>query len=157
MKATMLRVNDTNSSRSSIHRSVRSGQTTVEFALILIVLLALLYGILEVSRMVFINSEVGNAAREAAQYVSLHATEPGVVADATAKARAKITWADPTQLQISIPSFTPCSFCQVTVTATYSWHSVVNFVPDVQHFTLRPLGPISLTSTSTRLIENGSN
>jgi Flp pilus assembly protein TadG len=155
-------VNSINEIRAETHKVARPrsrrGQATVEFALVLLVLLALLYGILEVSRLVFINADVQNAAREAAQYVSLHATDPTVVADAKAKARSKITWADPNQVDFTA-SFPDglCTFCKATVIATYSWTSIVNFVPDVQNFALRPLGPIRLDSTSTVLIENGNN
>src|SRR5438132_8229314 len=51
------------------------GQATVEFAFVLIVLLAMLYGILEISRLMLINAELENGAREAAHYLSRH---PGV-------------------------------------------------------------------------------
>lgn len=135
----------------------KRGQATVEFALILVILLALLYGILEISRMVFINAELGNSAREAAQYISLHATDPNVVADAQAQARTKLSWADPASVQFDIPAFTPCSFCKAEVNVSYTWTSLANIVPDMQQFTLRPLGPITLNSTTTILIENGSN
>jgi Flp pilus assembly protein TadG len=143
--------------RVGAQRPTSRGQSTVEFALVLVILLALLYGILEVSRMVFINSDLGNAAGEAAQYISLHATDVDVVTKATAEARSKITWADPSQVTVSIPAFTPCSFCKASVTVSYNWQSLINFVPDMQHFTLTPLGPVNLNSTSTVLIVNGSN
>src|SRR5437016_3151371 len=50
----------------------RHGQVTVEFALVLVVLLAVLYGIIEISRLMLINGEIQNAAREGAHYVALH-------------------------------------------------------------------------------------
>jgi hypothetical protein len=48
------------------------GQSTVEFALAALLLLLLLLGILEVSRLVFAASSVGNGAREGAHYAALH-------------------------------------------------------------------------------------
>src|SRR5688500_20180643 len=48
-----------------------NGQAIVEFALALPILLALLVGILEVGRMLFIHSSVTNASREASRYASV--------------------------------------------------------------------------------------
>src|SRR5947209_20051521 len=48
------------------------GQATVEFALLMVVLFALLYGILEIGRLLFINAELDNAAREGVHYASRH-------------------------------------------------------------------------------------
>jgi len=45
-------------------------QAIVEFAITLPILMALLVGILEVGRMVFIYSAVNNASREASRYAS---------------------------------------------------------------------------------------
>ena len=42
----------------------RRGQATVEFALIVVILFTMLYGILEMSRLLFINAELENTARE---------------------------------------------------------------------------------------------
>src|SRR4026208_348401 len=46
------------------------GQAIVEFAIALPILMALLVGILEVGRMIFIYSAVTNASREAVRYAS---------------------------------------------------------------------------------------
>src|SRR3972149_1374155 len=46
------------------------GQAIVEFAIALPILMALLVGILEVARMIFIYSAVTNASREAVRYAS---------------------------------------------------------------------------------------
>ena len=56
----------------------RPGQAAVEFALVFIVLVAVIYGILEISRLIFINAELQNAAREASRYAARH---PFVSAD----------------------------------------------------------------------------
>lgn len=145
-------------------RSVKKGQAAVEFALVLIVLLALLYGILEVGRLFFINAEVENAAREGAHYAALH---PGVTADYLRQnvIGPKLTLIDvnSSDLVINDPCFLYASSCSdragvgpfypVKVTVSYTWRSLVNFVPDVNTLTLKPLGPVTITAESTRLIE----
>ena len=50
----------------------RKGQSTVEFALVAFILVAMLYGIIKVSRLIYINAAVDNGAREGAHYASLN-------------------------------------------------------------------------------------
>jgi hypothetical protein len=142
----------------------RKGQATVEFALVLIVLLAMLYGIMEVGRLFFINAEVENAAREGAHYAALH---PGVTADYLRQniigPKLTLIDKDSSDLVISDPCFLNASSCSdragvgpfypVKITVTYTWTSLVNIVPDMSTLTLKPLGPIAITAESTRLIE----
>src|SRR5436190_22119522 len=52
------------------HRTRPRGQAIVEFAIVLPVLLAMLFGVLEFGRMIFIYSAVTNASREAARFGS---------------------------------------------------------------------------------------
>src|SRR6478736_4428528 len=61
--------------RNNDSQQPKKGQATVEFALILIVLLAVLYGIIEISRLLLVNAELQNAAREGEHFAALH---PGV-------------------------------------------------------------------------------
>src|SRR5215210_6677124 len=53
-----------------VHRTGNPGQAIVEFAIVLPILLVMLFGILEVGRMIFIYSAVTNASREASRYGS---------------------------------------------------------------------------------------
>src|SRR5437868_9412268 len=53
------------------------GQAAVEFALVAIILMALLYGIIEISRLLLINAEIENAAREGVHYLALHPDTSG--------------------------------------------------------------------------------
>lgn len=53
------------------------GQATVEFALVLPLLLLVVYGLIEVGRAVFIYSSVTNASREASRYGSAYGFIPG--------------------------------------------------------------------------------
>ena len=133
----------------------RAGQAAVEFALVMVIFLVLVWGIIEVSRVVFINSEIGNAAREATQYLSLNsnwggnvsATATAVVATAQARAKQKLAMADRDLAVVTVPTYSRCPFCVVTVTITYPWSPLVR---------IPALPDIMLESTATKLIENGT-
>ena len=57
----------------STHPSARQrGQATIEFAMGMLVLFMMLFGILEVSHLVFTVSDLSNGAREGAHYAALH-------------------------------------------------------------------------------------
>jgi hypothetical protein len=141
----------------------KKGQATVELALVLIVLLALLYGVLEVSRLFLINAEIDNAAREASHFAALH---PGVdvnyLRDNVIGPKLAAVDKDSPDLVISkcFPKAPSCGnnagvgpFYPVTISVTYNWRSLVNFVPDISTLTLNPLGPLALSTQSTSLIE----
>lgn len=132
-------------------RTTRRGQGTVEMALVMVLLLALVYGILEISRLILINSEIESAAREGAQFASLR---PNDVAGIEARARSRLFLADPSAVTIVGPTFPRgglCISCPVEVSVTYQWRALVPFVP--QDGTLLGIGPIDLSSKSTKLIE----
>jgi Flp pilus assembly protein TadG len=138
--------------------SVR-GQATVEFALVMIVLLAMLYGIMEVGRLFFINAEVENAAREGAHYAALH---PEVTTNYLRQniISPKLTLIDANDLNISkcflitpgCPAAGVGPFYPVQITVTYSWTSLVNFVTDMSTLILKPIGRVLITAESTRII-----
>lgn len=140
-------------------RSARAarGQAAVEFALVAVVLMALIYGIMEISRLLLINAELENAVREGVHYAALHP-------DSATAAYLKTTVMGPhlTLIDVNSPNFVVNAptfpngvgpYYPVEVTASYSYTSLINFMPDVTRFTLRPLGPILLQATSTKLIE----
>jgi Flp pilus assembly protein TadG len=54
------------------HLAARRGQTLVEFAMVLPVLMIMLVGTLDLGRVVLANDTVGAAAREAARYAVVH-------------------------------------------------------------------------------------
>jgi len=137
-------------------RRTRPGQATVELALILLVLFSMVYGIMEISRLLFINAELENAAREGVHYASRHPTASA--SDLRDKAIGPVL----SLIDKQSPDFVVGApylprglgpYYPVQVTVTYTWTSIINFVPDPSTPTLRPLGPLLLTATSTRLIE----
>jgi hypothetical protein len=128
-----------NSAKRQLRRV--KGQASVEFALIALVLLAILFGILEGGRLMLINSSVENGAREGAHYLALNPRAD--VEDLCEAILPKMPLVDKEHLTISRdePS---CAFCPVTVQVTYRWHSFVGILN---------LGPIELKATSTKLLE----
>ncbi len=131
-----------------------SGQAAVEFALVLVVLLAVLYGILEISRLLLINAEVENAAREGVRYAALHpgATLPSIMDNAVAPRLALIK-ANDLRLTSTSPMGTAGQYSPIQMRAVYTWTSMVNFMPDMRTLTLRPLGPLKLEASSMALTE----
>ena len=123
----------------------------MEFGLVFLVLMAILLGVLEVSRLFFINTEIENGAREGAQYASLH---PGVsAATLNTAVNSRLALADPAMVTITGPIYAPvpgqrCTFCRVSVVVSYQWQSLVPLVN---------IGPLTLVYTSTKLIENAGN
>ncbi len=71
------------------------GQTLVEFALVLPVFLLLLFGLLDVGRMVFTNSTLSQAAREGARLAAAEAAWIGVPGSACVSDPGHITAARP--------------------------------------------------------------
>jgi len=127
------------------------GQATVEFALILFVLMSLVYGILEVSRLVFIGAEINNASREAAQFVAFHqGANAAYLRDSVVG--PKLFLANRAIVVVEGPVYTRggdiCQFCPVQVTVSYEWTTLVS---------LLNLGPVTLRSTTTKLIESVGN
>lgn len=54
------------------------GQALVELVLVLPIFLALLFGIIDLGRVIWANDSVANAAREGSRWASVHAGTPGV-------------------------------------------------------------------------------
>ena len=114
--------------------------------------MALIFGTLEVSRLVFINAEIDNAAREGARYASL---SPGVTNESLGHAMAsKLVLTNLSDVTITGPIYLPdppgqrCTYCQVSVTLSYQWRTALSFLN---------IGPITLQSTATTLIEVAGN
>lgn len=125
----------------------RNGQATVEFALVLFFLLALIFGILEVSRLIFINAAVDNGAREGAHYAALN--PPGTSRYSEEGLRnavlSKMTLVESSNVNITLQTGNICDFCPITATVSYGWTTLVPILN---------LSPINLNSTSVKLIEN---
>ena len=94
----------------------QAGQSLVEFALGLLVLVLVVMGIIDFSRMVFARNAVTNAAREAARYVSLH---PGATqAEVQNVAKGLIAGLDGNEVHVSV-TWPDTKTVQVEVTYTF--------------------------------------
>ena len=119
------------------------GQAAVEFALTALILFFILFGIIEVGRLVLSVSDVNNAAREGAHYLALNPR--ATVAQVLTQTRSTLVLIDPSSIQpgnlgidcnscgyaddcaIS-PAPTPCtdySYQPESVALTYTWTSLV--------------------------------
>ena len=135
------------------------GQAAVEFALVAIVLLALLYGIIEISRLLLINAELENAAREGAHYAALHPDVSGTTLRTTVMA-PRLTLINPnsSDFRVDNPSFPNGgigAYFPVHISVAYTYTSLISIMPDMSTLSLKPLGPLPMGAASTRLIENG--
>src|SRR5688500_15640121 len=109
------------------------GQSAVEFALIASVLFLFIYGIMEVGRLMFINSAVENGAQEGARYASanpsLAIANPRPNPDALRTAVvSRMALVDGNQVAINVQAGPICDFCPITVTVSYPWQTLVSMV-----------------------------
>ncbi len=109
----------------------RCGQATVEFALVAGILFLMLFGILEVARLVFTISDLNNSTREGAYYAALHPET--TVAQLRQSIGAKMIMAAPADVQIGLdcptcsgpsaclpPACTTALYQPLTVTMGYT-------------------------------------
>jgi Flp pilus assembly protein TadG len=132
----------------------KNGQTLVEWALVLPVLLLMILGVMDLGRAVYYNSVVYNAAREGARYGIIHPCDNGGVesevgkrAVATTISTISITWntdlkPDPKQDPNKCDDSTKPYPKSITLVVTSNFAPVTPFV-----------GPVTLSSTSTMRVE----
>jgi len=104
------------------------GQTLVEFALILPILLLMLIGIFDFGRAVFIYNAISNGAREGARYGIIHPTD---VAEIEARAVAQTALIDLGDPNLTITVETPDGTGRgdpLTVTMQYDFYAVTPFL-----------------------------
>ena len=96
----------------------QAGQSLIEFAIIVVVLMLIVVGIIDFSRAVYARNVIANAAREAARY---GATQPQDTAGIYQKARAVMAGLDGDQLVVAV---TYPGVEQIQVDVTYTFHPV---------------------------------
>lgn len=139
-------------------RSRADGQSLVEFALVLPILLLMFMGILDFGRAVFAYNSLSNAAREGARVAIVDQTvEGGVPKGATEAANQAIGLgldpSDPSDVQVSylLPDLsgacaTRALGCVAEVTVNYEYTAIT---PIIGSF----IGPIDLSATTQLPIE----
>jgi Flp pilus assembly protein TadG len=119
------------------------GQSLVEFALVVPLLLLLVIGIAEFGRAWMTKNILTGAAREA---VRVMAVQTGNVTTATARADNILNSAGITTATVSVID-APSSFEAVSVTVTYNFPVVIaGFIPGLDNATI----PLSSTTTMRR-------
>ncbi len=116
------------------------GQATVEFAMVIGLLLLLLFGIIDFSRLVFNYATMSNGVREAARYAVVHPGGPE--ADIIARAQQRIVLIGSTAtVTVDTPGYDEdeqpnepyCShYCPVTVTARSTFNAWTPIIPAFQ-------------------------
>ena len=123
----------------------RKGQSLVEFALVVPLLLLLVIGIAELGRAWMAKNILTGAAREAVRVLAVP-DPPGGVSSATTRATQILTSAGITTASLSIVDAT-APFGDVTVTVTYDFPIVIaGFIPGLDNTTF----PLSSTTTMRR-------
>jgi len=119
----------------SASRGREKGQTTVEFALVISLLLLLLFGIIDFSRLIFAYATMSNGVREGARYAIVH---PGAEheADIIAKAHQMMVLLGGTaEVTVDFPDADReggpyCSHsCRVVVGATSTFDAWTPIIP----------------------------
>lgn len=120
------------------------GQSLVEFALVLPVLLIILMGIFDFGRAIFAYNAVSNAAREGMRVAIVNQNAAAIEAEAL----AATTGMDPTQITVT---FTPCTGattlgCMVKVRVAYNWSAITPIIGTV-------VGPRELATEAAMVVE----
>jgi len=144
------------------------GQALVEFAMITIILLALVFGVIEISRIMLCYTTVANAARVGARYAITNSSIPGATVNLTGvnaikanirtvvknfAAAGTVTLSD-SDITPNFPNGGPCTSTSTSCTGTIPGNLVsvtVTYHYDPL-FTYFSLGTINLTSTSQGVI-----
>ncbi len=129
----------------------KRGQSLVELALLLPVMLILAVGTLDLGRGIYYYSSVYNAAREGARYGIVHQqpynTIPIDYPGIEAAARAKAVGLDQSELEVELPTI---NGNLLSVTVNYDFYLIT---PIAKFVTTCGCDYMTLSSTSTMLIE----
>ena len=125
-------------------RSSEAGQSLVEFALIVTVLILIVVGIFEFGRAVEAYTEISNGAREGARYASVHPGwgAPPDLEGAKTAALAKVALTGDAEVEANVSADEKV----VTVTLRYGFQPAVPLIWGSG-------GVITLTSSSTMRVE----
>jgi len=103
------------------HRKAEKGQSLLEFALIVPILLIILAGVLDLGRLYYAYVSVTDAAAEGASYAAIHpqANERAEVLQRAQEASGALVQIDPTMVQVDCPAV--AAGAPITVTVSYSF------------------------------------
>lgn len=103
------------------HKKAEKGQSLLEFALIVPILLIILAGVLDLGRLYYTYVAVTDAAAEGASYAAIHpqANERAEVLQRAQEASGALVQIDPTMVQVDCPAV--AAGAPITVTVSYSF------------------------------------
>ena len=138
------------SRRRGIGRAAR-GQSLVEFALIIPILLLMLMGILDLGRAVAAYNSVSNAARSAARVAVVNQDEAAIDEAAMEEAFGLDLAADDIDFNPNVNGDDPCllQVCQVEVAVEYEYLAATPIIGNI-------VGPITVRSVARLPIERVS-
>ena len=122
------------------------GQSLVEFALVLPLLVLILMGIFDLRRAIYASSVIANAAREGAR---ARVTSRGDNTPITQAINSTIIGLDPNAMQIGYPPTPRNQGDPVTVAVTYTFRAITPLIGNI----FGPSGNLLLSSTATMLSE----
>jgi Flp pilus assembly protein TadG len=114
-------------------RSDDTGVTAIEFSLIVPVFLLIIYGIMELGRLLFIYNSLGHAVYEGGRYAIVRGSEsasPATTAQIEAQVATYAANLDPSLLNVDVtfdPDNSPGSI--VNIAATYDFAFMTNLLP----------------------------
>jgi Flp pilus assembly protein TadG len=129
------------------HGDARTGQTLVEFALILPIFLLILVGIFDAGRLVYAYNTVNNAAREGGREATVNQTEADIQARAAQHAVALDIPAANVAVSFQQPAGAPCDFaigtgqivgCLAVVQVSYDYVAATPIIGNL-------IGPMTVT------------
>jgi Flp pilus assembly protein TadG len=129
--------------RSSSSRS--QGQSLVEFALVLPLLLVVLFGILDFGRVIYAYNAISNAARTGARVAIVDQTESAI----EAAARSEAVGIAPMTVTVTYPDCSAADLkltCTVSVEVSHQWQPVTPVIGAI-------VGPITVRSTTSMSVE----
>lgn len=101
-----------------------TGQSLMEFALISLVVVALVFGSIDTSLALGIRGEISQAAREGARLGSIQSSLDTTEIVATVKSR--VHWADPDRVEVGVSS----TETELTVSVSYTYQPMTTAVFD---------------------------
>jgi Flp pilus assembly protein TadG len=131
-----------------MRRGGQQGQSLVETALVLPILLLILMGIFDFGRAIFAFNTVSNSAREATRLAIVNQTTSEIVAEGKRAALGL----DPDLVDVTF-TLPDCSTvligCTARVKVDYEWQAITPIIGSV-------VGPIELSSTTEMPVEHTS-
>jgi Flp pilus assembly protein TadG len=127
-----------------VKRRRDAGQSLVEMALVLPILLLILLAIFDFGRAIYAYNIVSNSAREGARVAIVNQSETAIVDEA----RNASIGLDPTTVDVTFSTCPPPVMigCQATVDVAHEWSPITPIIGSI-------LGPITVSSTTEMPIE----